>query len=278
MWHRGAHSGLSVKEDTRLTTGRSLTVHTGSTTQDPSAWAQADLLKQFLVDEELLLRVVRALSIAHIRYLQREGTGARSTEAGHDDVELAPEPKSYRSSLFELEGASAFRERTGSPRRYASREEALPTGLRTTDWRRRAGRRMKDKPSPPADWTTDYTAEAFFAERRRRGDKETAIRSLTRCGGEPPNPGNHLPDPRRGGRKWIGTLPGDPTAAWSRWTVRGSAGWRLAQQSAGVARVDDLLHHRWSPRCGRVSGTGSAAPRSPQSRRRGRSRRRSRPR
>ena len=104
MWHRGAHSGLSVKEDTRLTTGRSLTVHTGSTTQDPSAWAQADLLKQFLVDEELLLRVVRALSIAHIRYLQREGTGARSTEAGHDDVELAPEPKSYRSSLFELEG------------------------------------------------------------------------------------------------------------------------------------------------------------------------------
>ena len=289
MWHRGAHSGLSVKEDTRLTTGRSLTVHTGSTTQDPSAWAQADLLKQFLVDEEQLLRVVRALSIAHIRYLQREGTGPaprrRATttwSSRRSPSRTAPASSSWKAPRPSARGASlwwtGWWRGTGSPRRYASREEALPTGLRTTDWRRRAGRRMKDKPSPPADWTTDYTAEAFFAERRRRGDKETAIRSLTRCGGEPPNPGNHLPDPRRGGRKWIGTLPGDPTAAWSRRTVRGSAGWRLAQQSAGVARVDDLLHHRWSPRCGRVSGTGSAAPRSPQSRRRGRSRRRSWPR
>ncbi len=37
------------------------------------------------------------------------------------------------------------------------------------------------------------TAEAFFAERRGRGDKAAAIRLLTRAGGEPPRPGDELP-------------------------------------------------------------------------------------
>ena len=143
MWHRGAHSGLSVKEDTRLTTGRSLTVHTGSTTQDPSAWAQADLLKQYQDTNYAQYAIVRALSIAHIRYLQREGTGARSTEAGHDDVELAPEPKSYRSSLFELEGASAFRERSFAVVDRLVARNRVPAKIRVP----RGG---------AADWTKDY--------------------------------------------------------------------------------------------------------------------------
>jgi hypothetical protein len=42
--------------------------------------------------------------------------------------------------------------------------------------------------------TAMRTAEAFFAERRGRGDKQGAIRFLMRSGGEPPNPGDHLPD------------------------------------------------------------------------------------
>ena len=39
------------------------------------------------------------------------------------------------------------------------------------------------------------TAEAFFAERKGRGNKEAAIRFLTRAGGEPPRPGDELPAP-----------------------------------------------------------------------------------
>ena len=42
------------------------------------------------------------------------------------------------------------------------------------------------------------TAEAFFAERKGRGEKDAAIRFLTRAGGEPPRPGNELPDPGDG--------------------------------------------------------------------------------
>ena len=36
------------------------------------------------------------------------------------------------------------------------------------------------------------TAEAFFAERKGRGDPEGAIRFLTRKGGEPPRPDDQL--------------------------------------------------------------------------------------
>jgi uncharacterized protein (DUF1778 family) len=43
--------------------------------------------------------------------------------------------------------------------------------------------------------TAMRTAEAFFAERRGRGDKDAAIRFLTRFGGDPPHPGDALPDP-----------------------------------------------------------------------------------
>ena len=38
------------------------------------------------------------------------------------------------------------------------------------------------------------TAEAFFAERKGRGDPEAAIRFLTRKGGEPPRPDDELPN------------------------------------------------------------------------------------
>ena len=38
------------------------------------------------------------------------------------------------------------------------------------------------------------TAEAFFAERRGRGDRSAAIRFLKRAGGEPPRPGDELQD------------------------------------------------------------------------------------
>jgi len=37
------------------------------------------------------------------------------------------------------------------------------------------------------------TAEAFFAERKGRGNPEDAIRFLTRNGGEPPRPDDILP-------------------------------------------------------------------------------------
>jgi uncharacterized protein (DUF1778 family) len=36
------------------------------------------------------------------------------------------------------------------------------------------------------------TAEAFFAERKGRGDKDAAIRFLTRSGGEPPRQDDRL--------------------------------------------------------------------------------------
>ena len=38
------------------------------------------------------------------------------------------------------------------------------------------------------------TADAFFAERRGRGDKAAAIRLLSRVGGEPPRVGDELPE------------------------------------------------------------------------------------
>ncbi len=38
------------------------------------------------------------------------------------------------------------------------------------------------------------TAEAFFAERKGRGDPEAAIRFLTRPGGEPPGFGDEMRD------------------------------------------------------------------------------------
>jgi uncharacterized protein (DUF1778 family) len=41
---------------------------------------------------------------------------------------------------------------------------------------------------------TMQSAEAFFAQRKGRGDKDAAIRLLTRAGGEPPRPGDELPD------------------------------------------------------------------------------------
>jgi uncharacterized protein (DUF1778 family) len=37
------------------------------------------------------------------------------------------------------------------------------------------------------------TAEAFFADRKGRGDVEAAIRFLTRPGGEPPRPDDTIP-------------------------------------------------------------------------------------
>ena len=37
------------------------------------------------------------------------------------------------------------------------------------------------------------TAEAFFAQRKGRGDKDAAIRFLTRAEGEPARPGDELP-------------------------------------------------------------------------------------
>lgn len=42
--------------------------------------------------------------------------------------------------------------------------------------------------------TAMRTAQAFFAPRKGRGDKEWAIRFLQRDGGEPPQPGDELPD------------------------------------------------------------------------------------
>ena len=41
--------------------------------------------------------------------------------------------------------------------------------------------------------TAMRTAEDFFAERKGMGDKASAIRFLTRTGGEPPRPGDELP-------------------------------------------------------------------------------------
>ena len=38
------------------------------------------------------------------------------------------------------------------------------------------------------------TAEAFFANRRGQADSETAIRFLTRSGGEPPRSGDEQPN------------------------------------------------------------------------------------
>ena len=38
-----------------------------------------------------------------------------------------------------------------------------------------------------------HTAEAFFAERKGRGDKDAAIRFLKREAGEPPRLGDELP-------------------------------------------------------------------------------------
>jgi hypothetical protein len=48
--------------------------------------------------------------------------------------------------------------------------------------------------------TAMRTAEAFFAERKGRGDTKAAIRFLTRSGGEPPRPGDALPDLKTGRR------------------------------------------------------------------------------
>ncbi len=38
-----------------------------------------------------------------------------------------------------------------------------------------------------------HTAEALFTDRKGRGNKDAAIRFLTRAGGEPPRPGDELP-------------------------------------------------------------------------------------
>jgi hypothetical protein len=38
------------------------------------------------------------------------------------------------------------------------------------------------------------SADAFFAERKGRGDKAAAIRLLSRVGGEPPREGDQLPE------------------------------------------------------------------------------------
>ena len=43
--------------------------------------------------------------------------------------------------------------------------------------------------------TAMRTAEAFFAERKGRGDRDAAIRFLTRAGGEPPRPEDAPPEP-----------------------------------------------------------------------------------
>ena len=42
------------------------------------------------------------------------------------------------------------------------------------------------------------SAEAFFAGRKGRGDKDAAVRLLKRAGDEPPRPGDELPDPETG--------------------------------------------------------------------------------
>jgi hypothetical protein len=43
--------------------------------------------------------------------------------------------------------------------------------------------------------TAMQTAEAFFAERKGRGDKGAAIHLLRRAGGDPPQLGDELPEP-----------------------------------------------------------------------------------
>lgn len=45
--------------------------------------------------------------------------------------------------------------------------------------------------------TAIQTTEAFFAERKGRGDKKAAIRFLTRSGGQPSLPEDELPDDLR---------------------------------------------------------------------------------
>ena len=42
--------------------------------------------------------------------------------------------------------------------------------------------------------TAMQTTKAFFAARKGVGDREAAIRFLTRAGGEPPRPGDEAPD------------------------------------------------------------------------------------
>ncbi len=42
--------------------------------------------------------------------------------------------------------------------------------------------------------TAMQTAEAFFAERKGRGNKEAAMRLLRRAGGEPPRSGDERPE------------------------------------------------------------------------------------
>ncbi len=44
--------------------------------------------------------------------------------------------------------------------------------------------------------TAMRTAAAFFAERKGYGDRDAAIRFLTRAGGDPPRPGDELAAPR----------------------------------------------------------------------------------
>ena len=58
------------------------------------------------------------------------------------------------------------------------------------------------------------TAAEFFAERKGHGDRDAAIRFLTRAGGEPPRAGDELAGPgtgdgqsRRGGRRCVGAAP-----------------------------------------------------------------------
>jgi hypothetical protein len=60
--------------------------------------------------------------------------------------------------------------------------------------------------------TAMRTAEAFFAERKGRGDTAEAIRFLTRSGGEPPRQGDELPDPES--RTFACDHPVGSTAAW----------------------------------------------------------------
>jgi len=52
--------------------------------------------------------------------------------------------------------------------------------------------------------TAMRTAAAFFAERKRRGDRDVAIRFLTRVGGEAPRPGDDLPEPGAAGQGQAG--------------------------------------------------------------------------
>ncbi len=49
----------------------------------------------------------------------------------------------------------------------------------------------KNKLIPPN--SAKPTVEAFFAERKGRGDRDAAIRFLTRKGGEAPREGDELP-------------------------------------------------------------------------------------